>query len=325
MNSLIYRDVVSEEAETRLKCMNKLEELQFNRSQRVYKAKIKIFNFNLIVLSKLVKIVKSEIFIKNRKDRVFSFLYKVNGDKISSSYKSLNYTAAKSFADESSIVALRKPELSAFTQNRYRFSVNVESADYFLEAGERSSGNSIAYENSFSILSKMEFVKDKSNKQFRRYGIVKSKLRKFSYCYIIDDREISCFFYCYYTPKFNLNNIKTIFLGTCKLILILLIICSIWVCLLFVIAEIYTNYGENIFKICIMPLISTLIVNLFIVSNLLILVSSYLMITKGVFIYSIKSFSFLKLIFNALVPKTASNSHQSILLYKGIIDKIKKQ
>ena len=108
-----------------------------------------------------------------------------------------------------------------------------------------------------------------------------------------------------------------------KYIIILGVYVFIWLYLLVIILSIYNSYGTNFFKICVMPLISMLFIQLVIVANALLFISSLLLYYYEEKVSSTNRKTPLIIIFNLLVPPNASSLHQSISMYRKLIDKVK--
>jgi hypothetical protein len=104
-----------------------------------------------------------------------------------------------------------------------------------------------------------------------------------------------------------------------KFLLITGLYIFIWLYSSVIILRIYQSYGNNFFKICVMPLISMIFIQMVVVANIMIFLSSVLSFYWGNFFYSMNKFSILKFIFSLLVPLLVQNHHKAILMYRNII------
>jgi len=114
---------------------------------------------------------------------------------------------------------------------------------------------------------------------------------------------------------FHINLIKTYL----KITLISIIYLVIWVYIAIFVESIYKKYGDNIFNICVMPLISMLLVNLLIIKNIMLFISSIILSFFGKqYVNNTKSNILMIVIFKALVSPIALNHYLAILTYLNL-------
>ena len=86
---------------------------------------------------------------------------------------------------------------------------------------------------------------------------------------------------------------------------------------------IHANYGDGFYKICVVPLVSMLFVDIFITTNIMLLIATLMMFFYGNEIYGKRNFGIIAMIFQALVPIDAQNEHRSIVGFIEIYDLLK--
>lgn len=161
------------------------------------------------------------------------------------------------------------------------------------------------------------------SKQFTLHDLLKRK-KSYNYPLIIStrkfngenlDKNISCF-QVSYSKLHSLQYLKNLITSEIKSTLIMFIYIFIWFYLMIFIQQIYKQYGNNIIKICVVPLISMLIVKLFITVNLMLFIATIILCKWGdYFLYS-KKVAFIKqTIFNALVPPLALHHYAALRFY----------
>lgn len=105
--------------------------------------------------------------------------------------------------------------------------------------------------------------------------------------------------------------IKTIIIITTYVFLLLFITLFI--------QNIYQKYGNNLIKLCFMPLVSILIIKLVIVNNFKIMITTLILYYKGKSFINAKQKLWKKILFKFFVPAIALNHYQSILTYLGCL------
>lgn len=85
------------------------------------------------------------------------------------------------------------------------------------------------------------------------------------------------------------------------------------------IRSIYVNFGDNFFKLCVMPIILILFVRLVITVNVLLLISTLFMYYYGPVVYAQKKSTISKIIYYTFVSPIAVSQHKLILKYRLII------
>jgi len=99
-------------------------------------------------------------------------------------------------------------------------------------------------------------------------------------------------------------------------IIIFLYLCM-WFYLMVFIQSIYKQYGKNIIKICVMPLISMIIIKLLISFNVMIFMTTVILYFWGdYFLNTIKLPFIMMVIFNGLVPPLAFHHYIALKLFR---------
>jgi len=113
----------------------------------------------------------------------------------------------------------------------------------------------------------------------------------------------------------NLNNlIKTY----TKIILIGTIYLFLWLFIAVFVESIYKQYGNNVFKICVMPLISMLFIKLVFIVNIMLLIATIIIYFRGkAYLNNAKNNIITTIIFQALVPPLALNHFSAITSYQS--------
>ena len=107
-------------------------------------------------------------------------------------------------------------------------------------------------------------------------------------------------------------------------ILVLLMLLFIWFYLFIFVQEIYKKYGDNIVKICILPVVSRMGIALLITANIMAFISTVLMYFIGKRMYMQTKISITKIVFQALVPPLCIFHHQSIIYFQEISKEFEK-
>ena len=296
--------------------MNKLQLLYVKKSALTYKIKLKNFGKKIKLLGLIyndIKIHRKNYPKINLSDdnllRISSVCVRKSSDNL---IKTLLARKSLNIQDNNFIINNINDSLPKKLnfQPRYIFSEQDESV------------NSIVFCNKIENLCSIYIEAEYKSYANSIYGFVEKGTRTFCYSYEINYKDINCYYYTYYIPetqsKINSNQTRT----RIKFLIVTILLTLIWIILMFMITGIYTNYGKNIFSVVIMPLITTLFFNLFITSNIMTFISTCLMFYMGRAVYNIKTLNLTKIIFNALVPITAINSHQSIIMYRSIMEKL---
>lgn len=101
--------------------------------------------------------------------------------------------------------------------------------------------------------------------------------------------------------------------SSAKIIIMFAFYLLLWYYIAVFIQSIYKQYGDNIFQICVMPLISMFFIKLVFVVNIMIFVTTLLLHYKGASIVnSSKKNIYWNVIFIALVPPAALNHYMAI-------------
>jgi len=128
-----------------------------------------------------------------------------------------------------------------------------------------------------------------------------------------------------FTKASKIDYFKNFLKGYTKIILIGTLTLILWLYIAVFVKSIYKQYGNGIFKICVMPLISMLFVKLVIIMNIMFLIATIILYFKGKeFINTAKKNLLMIVFFKALVPPLALNHFTAIVTYQNFIE-IKKK
>lgn len=104
-----------------------------------------------------------------------------------------------------------------------------------------------------------------------------------------------------------------------KIIMVFIVFLFLWLYIAVFVKTIYQQYGNNVFKICVMPLILMLFVKFLLTDNLMIFISASILYFKGKqFVISKKSSYLLKILFKFLVSSPALTHFNAIMNYKQL-------
>lgn len=132
---------------------------------------------------------------------------------------------------------------------------------------------------------------------------------------IKDSSKISCF-KASFIEVTNANNIVILIKSYIKMGLIIAIYFLLWFYIAIFVESIYKQYGKNVIKICIMPLVSMLFIKLCIIMNIEFLLAALILYTKGKSYINTAKISLLyRLIFSIFVNPMAINHYCAILYY----------
>ncbi len=104
-----------------------------------------------------------------------------------------------------------------------------------------------------------------------------------------------------------------------KYVLAFIILIPIYIYMLFMIKDVYDKYGQSFFKLCIMPLISTILIQFLIVKNIIFTIASVVSYYYGKHMNMIKQKTFKKIIYDMLVPISVTNNLRAIHTYQQIM------
>lgn len=169
-----------------------------------------------------------------------------------------------------------------------------------------------------------EFFKGKKEgiTQLQKKMIISISNRTFVFP-IRDSSCISCFKISI-TEISKINDFLLKFKSSLKIAIVFALYLFLWFYIAIFVQSIYKQYGNNIFKICVMPLISMLFIKLVFVVNLMFFLTNLVLYYKGnTFVNNSKKTPFSKIIFAALVPPPALNHYVAINYFIKILDMIK--
>jgi len=106
-----------------------------------------------------------------------------------------------------------------------------------------------------------------------------------------------------------------------KILLVGTIYLFIWFYIAIFVESIYKQYGKNVFKICVIPLISMLFIKLVIFVNIRLLIAACILYFKGKeYVNNKKNNLLMTIVFKALVPPLALNHFSAILSYQSFCE-----
>jgi hypothetical protein len=90
--------------------------------------------------------------------------------------------------------------------------------------------------------------------------------------------------------------------------------------LVIMVTSIYNKYENNIFKICISPLLSVVLIKFFVTQNIMIFIHTFFMFYLGEKFYSdfAKKFNPLGLVFKFVIPAISKTNHKAVLIYRKL-------
>jgi hypothetical protein len=114
------------------------------------------------------------------------------------------------------------------------------------------------------------------------------------------------------SPSTKLRNIIKLSIAFCILFVV-------WFYIAIFVMSIYKQYGNNLFKICIMPLISMIVIKLGVTQNIMIFIATVLLYFFGNKMNAISKVSIFTIIWSILVPLMAQNHHKAILIFRKLM------
>jgi hypothetical protein len=322
LNMILYEDVISKEAQNREKLMKNLCRQYVLKQHSPYLDKLK--SVRLKMKTMLILLRQCKCFEKVEEEKREISVNSLN--KSSVSVVSLDDTPVSLLGSASKILNENSMEINNLQSssnivgfydpiNHYNFTRHSFSFGELKESYSRSS---------FSI---QYLGNEDKNKNFLRNNKVKFQWDLGERQLLNQDKSrLESKYVSVYKLKYNeKDDIKSSsnFNHLLKAILILSIFVVMWVYMLMFIKNIHEKYGENFVKICVIPLISMIFVQWLIVQNIVLFITTFLMYFFGKKLYHIKRFNIFKFLFDCLVPITASNHHQAILLFRIIVEKMK--
>ena len=160
------------------------------------------------------------------------------------------------------------------------------------------------------------------------YEVIISKRGSYMpYLVMEEDTAVVCFFIKIINLKikksFNFGN----FLLKVRFYTKIILIIGLYVYFIFNIASfvqiIHSKYGDGFYKICVIPLISMLFIDIFVTTNIMLVFATLIMFLYGKDIYGKRNSRIKSMIFYALVPIDAQIEHKSIIGFTDIYDLLK--
>ena len=175
----------------------------------------------------------------------------------------------------------------------------------------------------FDIVKTDEIIYNaKKEKEIKKYSKI-FEIKKRSYNFYIKNTKVDCF-------QISITNYKSIkdrkqqITSKIKFTLVILLYFYLLFKIALFIQSIHMSYGDNIFKICVMPLISMILFNLLITSNIIILLSTIVLFYKGRYYTSIRPEKYgllKKIIFWVFVRPMAFRHYQALVIYMNQFSK----
>lgn len=324
-NFILYYDVIQRETENKLKAMNKLELIIVKGSELQCKFKLKQAKLKLKLIFLLLISNTNKLKLKNKLN--------TNADDTQNILKTSIISINNKSNSSSSLLNFTPMKKLNLLDSFYKKTTSINNTAIYQETKYKYGKNTSITNNTQNAIFKMDnniyfeclstnLNRDETNSTLHNINIG-TRNYKYDECEYEDGYTVNCFYLNCIAIKNNKSTNKQTVRTTIKTALIFVILITIWFYLILLITYIYKHYGNNIFKVCVMPLISSLIINLFIITNILIFVSCLIMYYKGrIFYNNYKGSTLKKVLFNLIVSITASNNHQSLLMYRNIIDKL---
>lgn len=148
-----------------------------------------------------------------------------------------------------------------------------------------------------------------------------SAFKKYSFKNKVNDdvKEIVSFYFSIMRVKLESKKttIKRIIIIKYFVIMGIYTIISLYLAIF--IQSIYAQYADNVFMLCIFPIISLLVIKLTITINIILFMSTVVMYVFGNKIYNNKKINLCRIFYYCIVPIIAANHHNSILSFRQII------
>jgi len=158
---------------------------------------------------------------------------------------------------------------------------------------------------------------NKINKNRKKYKLFEMKKRH--YIFPTNKNIFTCQQISITSPQvldYLANLIKT----QIKTIIILFIYLYIWLYLMVFIQSIYKQYGNNIIKICIMPLVSVLVIKLAITFNLMMFITTLILYLRGDYFMNTSKLPLIHMIiFKGFVPPLAFHHYRALRIFRDLI------
>jgi len=315
LNAILYADVIRKESEKRESIMKNLCRIYIYKGESEYRYKLRKGMFKIKTVFIIIKSGKSAALQQNsilsdneNENENFHDNSKVDLKRRNVNLNSLIKNRELDLIDYNNKCINDYNENENLVNDNIVYEFNTNGDDYLKICRNRSFSIDPKYDS--KLLTRNIKNKNKISTDF----IFKQRNFVFSE---IQTEQIECMYLHFkrieIIPPLKKKFEPKVFF---KQFLVMIVFFVIWYYLLYFIQIVYQNYGQNFVKICIMPLVSMLFINLVITANIMLLIATIGMYYFGKQIYSIKQFSIKKIIFNALVPITASNHHQSILAFR---------
>jgi len=159
----------------------------------------------------------------------------------------------------------------------------------------------------------ISYESKKVNQSRRKYKIFTVKNR--SYNFPTNKKVFTCNQISIINPPV-LDYIDNLIKSQIKTILVIILYLYIWLNLLVFIQSIYKQFGNNIIKICVNPLISMLIIKLTITFNIMMFITSFILYNWGDYFIKNSKLNLIPLIiFKAFVPPLAFQHYNALKLF----------
>lgn len=196
--------------------------------------------------------------------------------------------------------------------NRKENSLNASSNSFTNLLIAKNPKNNLTIESPIQIYYLLGKYSEK-----KYHTVIEIKKRTYNFYFKKNEnQEISCF-------KVSITKPKSFFEHTdsgkswVKIFIILGIYLILWYFISIFVQNIYENYGENIFEICVLPLISMLFIKLLFTVNIKLLICTCVLYFSGDYFIRTKKFGILrKILLHLFVPIMAFKYYDALSFYK---------
>lgn len=209
-------------------------------------------------------------------------------------------------------------------------STTIEKSRYNIQKNNHSNTLSIINQQIIHGLNELEFsvqhidslsftvVKNYKNNTSKKIVSIKERFFLFP-----NKEDIFSCFQLSISPIPKLDYIAGVLRSSIKSLIIFAIFIYIWLNLMIFIQVIYKQYGKNIFKICIMPLISMIVIKLLVTFNIMMFLTTIILYYWGdYFLNTIKLPFLANIIFKVLVPPLAFHHYSALNMYRELIKNV---
>jgi len=330
LNKIYYENILERESYEKYNFMNKNLKRKIGISMFVYSYRCKN------ALSK-VKILNAfeKVYLKTRR-KLEILKNKKSKDKDVKSSKIISKMDLKSVNHDSTILD-HETSLQFLIQHHNNYNdLKIDINEFFLPKPYYDENlYKIETEEKYSLEQKYQIFRTFSYLFPRMKKIKRKTMRKFIFSISEYSYKLNVGFRTIKTSKISFQILNAECLNeeakskrrrsSIKSILFGLIVFSSYIFLFIMVTDIYNKYEDNIFTICISPLLTVLFSKFLITQNLMIFVHSFFMYQFGEKIYSDnrKNLNPLGIIFRFVIPAISKSNHKSLLLFRDLCNKQK--